>query len=235
VRVQTGDALPLPIRHTNLIFSALFAASLVYLMRRWREKIRASTPLHVVSLTEIFAICGLVASLIYLLSFFEIAFVQSVVSNIDSRHGPARAPPPPAPTAPCALLGSPAAASEKMPEEDEEIVAAVVAGKIPSYMLETRLGDCRRAAGIRREALRRISGREMDGLPLDGFDYASILGQCCELPMGFVQLLVGVAGLLLLDREPFRELGNAFLLSGSSEGIVADGADLAAPASSFIK
>jgi hydroxymethylglutaryl-CoA reductase (NADPH) len=122
-----------------------------------------------------------------------------------------------------------------MPEEDEEIVAAVVAGKISSYMLETRLGDCRRATGIRREALRRITGRKMDGLPLDGFDYASILGQCCELPMGFVQLLVGVAGPLLLDREPFREVGNTFLLSGGSEGIVADGADPAAPASSFIK
>lgn len=97
VRVQAGDALPLPIRHTNLIFSALFAASLVYLMRRWREKIRSSTPLHVVSLAEIFAICGVVACLIYLLSFFGIAFVQSVVSNsddeedfiIDSRHGQA--------------------------------------------------------------------------------------------------------------------------------------------------
>ncbi|CAD6224382.1 unnamed protein product [Miscanthus lutarioriparius] len=207
VRVQAGDALPLPIRHTNLIFSALFAASLVYLMRRWREKIRASTPLDVVSLAEIFAICGLVASLIYLLSFFGIAFVHSVVSNsddeedfiIDSRHKQARAAPPPPAPAPCALLGSPAAAPEKMPEEDEEIVAAVVAGKIPSYVLETRLGDCRRAAGIRREALRRITGRDMDGLPLDGFDYASILGQCCELPVGYVQLPVGVAGPLLLD------------------------------------
>jgi hydroxymethylglutaryl-CoA reductase (NADPH) len=203
VRVQAGDALPLPIRHTNLFFSALFAASLAYLMRRWREKIRASTPLHVVSLAEIFAICGLVASLIYLLSFFGIAFVQSVVSNsddeedylIDARHEPSPTPAP----APCALLGNPAAAPEKMPEEDEEIVAAVVAGKIPSYVLETSLGDCRRAAGIRREALRRITGRDMDGLPLDGFDYASALGQCIEQPVGYVQLPVGVAGPLLLD------------------------------------
>jgi hydroxymethylglutaryl-CoA reductase (NADPH) len=32
--LQAGDALPLPIRHTNLIFSALFAVSLAYLMRR---------------------------------------------------------------------------------------------------------------------------------------------------------------------------------------------------------
>ncbi|KQJ90788.1 3-hydroxy-3-methylglutaryl-coenzyme A reductase 3 [Brachypodium distachyon] len=206
-RVQAGDALPLPIRHTNLIFSALFAASLAYLMRRWREKIRSSTPLHVVGLTEIFAICGLVASLIYLLSFFGIAFVQSVVSNSDDEEedfliasgaGCSQAPPPPAP-APCALLGSPGAGPEKMPAEDEDIVAEVVAGKIPSYVLETRLGDCRRAAGIRREALRRITGREIDGLPLDGFDYASILGQCCEMPVGYVQLPVGVAGPLVLD------------------------------------
>ncbi|XP_047049507.1 3-hydroxy-3-methylglutaryl-coenzyme A reductase 3-like [Lolium rigidum] len=201
-RVQAGDALPLPIRHTNLIFSALFAASLAYLMRRWREKIRTSTPLHVVGLTEIFAICGLVASLIYLLSFFGIAFVQSVVSNSDDEDEDfliaSGQKPAPAPQQ-CALLQSAGAAPEKMPEEDEEIVAGVVAGKIPSYVLETRLGDCRRAAGIRREALRRITGREIDGLPLDGFDYASILGQCCEMPVGYVQLPVGVAGPLVLD------------------------------------
>ncbi|KAL6661788.1 hypothetical protein ACP70R_001172 [Stipagrostis hirtigluma subsp. patula] len=213
-RVQAGDALPLPIRHTNLIFSALFAASLAYLMRRWREKIRSSTPLHVVGLAEMLAIFGLIASLIYLLSFFGIAFVQSIVSSSDDDEDflvgagpPAAAPPPratPAPApAPCALLGSPAAAPEKMPEEDEEIVASVVAGKIPSYVLETRLGDCRRAAGIRREAVRRITGRQIEGLPLDGFDYDSILGQCCELPVGYVQLPVGIAGPLLLDGQRF--------------------------------
>ncbi|KAJ1269136.1 hypothetical protein BS78_07G187700 [Paspalum vaginatum] len=208
-RVQAGDALPLPIRHTNLIFSALFAASLAYLMRRWREKIRSSTPLHVVGLAEMLAIFGLIASLIYLLSFFGIAFVQSIVSSSDDEEdflvgssAPGARAAPSAP-APCALLGSPAAAPEKMPEEDEDIVASVVAGKIPSYVLETRLGDCRRAAGIRREAVRRITGREIEGLPLDGFDYASILGQCCELPVGYVQLPVGIAGPLLLDGQRF--------------------------------
>ncbi|GJN15756.1 hypothetical protein PR202_gb02695 [Eleusine coracana subsp. coracana] len=209
-RVQAGDALPLPIRHTNLIFSALFAASLAYLMPRWREKIRASTPLHVVGTVEMLAIFGLVASLIYLLSFFGIAFVQSIVSSSDDEDEdflvgpspPTHAAPPP----PCALLGSPAAAAaapEKMPEEDEDIVASVVVGKIPSYVLETKLGDCRRAAGIRREAVRRITGRQIEGLPLDGFDYDSILGQCCELPVGYVQLPVGVAGPLLLDGRRF--------------------------------
>ncbi|RLN11440.1 3-hydroxy-3-methylglutaryl-coenzyme A reductase 3-like [Panicum miliaceum] len=39
-----------------------------------------------------------------------------------------------------------------MPEEDKEIVPGVVPGKIPSYVLETRLGDCRRATGIRRSS-----------------------------------------------------------------------------------
>ncbi|GJN03966.1 hypothetical protein PR202_ga21469 [Eleusine coracana subsp. coracana] len=152
-RVQAGDALPLPIRHTNLIFSALFAASL------------------------------------------------ATTTSSSGPNPPTHAAPP----APCALLGNPAAAAapEKMPEEDEDIVASVVAGKIPSYVLETKLGDCRRAAGIRREAVRRITGRQIEGLPLDGFDYDSILGQCCELPVGYVQLPVGVAGPLLLDGHRF--------------------------------
>jgi hydroxymethylglutaryl-CoA reductase (NADPH) len=191
-KVQAGDALPLPIRHTNLIFSLLFAASLAYLMRRWPEKVRASTPLHVVGLYEMLAIFGLIASLIYLLSFFGIAFVQPIVSSSDDDED--------------FLVGSgrPAgAAPEEMPEEDEDVVASVVAGKIPSYVLETKLGDCRRAAGIRREAVRRITGRQIEGLPLDGFDYASILGQCCELPVGYVQLPVGIAGPLLLDGQRF--------------------------------
>jgi hydroxymethylglutaryl-CoA reductase (NADPH) len=191
-KVQAGDALPLPIRHTNLIFSFLFAASLAYLMRRWPERVRASTPLHVVGLYEMLAVFGLIASLIYLLSFFGIAFVQSIVSSNDDDED--------------FLVGSgrPAgAAPEEMPEEDEDVVASVVAGKIPSYVLETKLGDCRRAAGIRREAVRRITGRQIEGLPLDGFDYTSILGQCCELPVGYVQLPVGVAGPLLLDGQRF--------------------------------
>ncbi|KAI4367329.1 hypothetical protein MLD38_023079 [Melastoma candidum] len=37
--------------------------------------------------------------------------------------------------------------------EDEEMVSSVISGKTPSYSLESKLGDCRRAAAIRREAL----------------------------------------------------------------------------------
>ncbi|KAL8483210.1 hypothetical protein ACS0TY_026041 [Phlomoides rotata] len=42
-------------------------------------------------------------------------------------------------------------------ESDEEMVKSVVEGKIPSYALESKLGDCGRAAAIRREALQRIT------------------------------------------------------------------------------
>ncbi|RWW28322.1 hypothetical protein GW17_00007208 [Ensete ventricosum] len=212
-RIQASDALPLPIRHTNLLFSAFFVGSLVFLMRRWREKVRSSIPLHLLGLSEIFAIVGLIASLIYLLSFFGIAFVQSIVSSHDEEDdfllsGPAPAPaapvssPPPAAICPLLCADASAPAPQKSPDvtaDDEEIISSVVAGKTPSYALESRLGDCRRAAGIRREALKRITGRAFEGLPLDGFDYASILGQCCELPVGYVQLPVGIAGPLVLD------------------------------------
>lgn len=84
-------------------------------------------------------------------------------------------------------------------EEDEEIIRSVVDGTIPSYSLESRLGDCKRGAAIRREALQRMTGRSIEGLPIEGFDYESILGQCCEMPVGYVQIPVGIAGPLLLD------------------------------------
>nr|ADJ18178.1 3-hydroxy-3-methylglutaryl coenzyme A reductase [Eucalyptus grandis x Eucalyptus urophylla] len=90
-----------------------------------------------------------------------------------------------------------------MPEEDEEIIKSVVEGKMPSYSLEAKLGDCKRAAAIRREALQRMTGKSLSGLPLEGFDYESILGQCCEMPVGYVQLPVGIAGPLLLDGREY--------------------------------
>ncbi|XP_061352006.1 3-hydroxy-3-methylglutaryl coenzyme A reductase 1-like [Gastrolobium bilobum] len=203
---KASDALPVPLYLTNAIFFTLFFSVAYYLLHRWRDKIRSSTPLHVVTLSEIAAIVSLIASFIYLLGFFGIDFVQSfiarashdvwdldeadVVAVADQRLDfpvdqpvPRLAPPEPS-------ISS---------EEDEEIVKSVVEGATPSYALESRLGDCSRAAAIRREALQRTTGRSLEGLPLEGFDYESILGQCCEMPVGYVQIPVGVAGPLLLD------------------------------------
>jgi len=234
---KASDALPLPLNLTNGLFFTMFFSVMYFLLIRWREKIRNSTPLHVVTLSELAALVSLLASIIYLLGFFGIDFVQSVIygSNEDawdveeeeeeeenekfiieedSRMGAS-----PATTLGCAVPLVPMIPQQptKVPvtekpgplitplstEEDEQIVNSVVEGKVPSYSLESKLGDCKRAASIRREALQRITGKSLEGLPLEGFDYESILGQCCEMPVGYVQIPVGIAGPLLLNGTEF--------------------------------
>ncbi|CAA2982730.1 3-hydroxy-3-methylglutaryl-coenzyme A reductase [Olea europaea subsp. europaea] len=230
---KPSDALPLPLSFTNGLFFTMFFSVMYFLLTRWREKIRNSTPLHVVTLSELAASVSLLASIIYLIGFFGIDFVQSVIyrSNEDawdveeeenekliieddSRMGTS-----PATTLGCAVPVVPLIPQQptKVPvtekpapiitpqssEEDEQIVNSVVEGKVPSYSLESKLGDCKRAASIRREALQRITGKSLEGLPLEGFDYESILGQCCEMPVGYVQIPVGIAGPLLLNGAEF--------------------------------
>ncbi|KAL6963566.1 3-hydroxy-3-methylglutaryl-coenzyme A reductase [Sarracenia purpurea var. burkii] len=232
---KASDALPLPLYLTNGVFFTLFFSVVYYLLIRWREKIRNSTPLHVVTLSEIAAIVTFVASFIYLLGFFGIGFVQSfttrsshdddvwgvdddlehddvdkILLKEDTRSVPCAAAPPPvvdsvpiSPKPKAAILDTTPVPSPPTSEEDEEVIKSVVAGTTPSYALESKLGDCHRAAAIRREALQRITGKSIGGLPLDGFDYQSILGQCCEMPVGYVQIPVGIAGPLLLDGREY--------------------------------
>ncbi|XP_061341712.1 3-hydroxy-3-methylglutaryl-coenzyme A reductase-like [Gastrolobium bilobum] len=205
---------------TNAVFFTLFFTVAYFLLHRWREKIRTSTPLHVVTLSEMVAIVSLIASVVYLMAFFSIGFIlhpflgsrASSDEDLDDddvviAKEDARSPGPcPAAAAP-KLIPLPKIADEKavltLSEEDEETVKAVVSGSIPSYSLESRLGDCRRAAAIRRDAVERMTKKSLEGLPLEGFDYESILGQCCEMPIGFVQIPVGVAGPLLLDGKEY--------------------------------
>ncbi|KAK9987512.1 hypothetical protein SO802_027751 [Lithocarpus litseifolius] len=222
--LKASDALPLPLYLTNAVFFTLFFSVVYFLLTRWREKIRNSTPLHVLNLSEIVAIFAFVASFIYLLGFFGIDFVQSIlrpsadlwanedeiddaqstdesILKEDSRKVPCGAgfdcPPPQIVNK--EIVSPPSLVPTVLSEEDEEIIKSVVKGSTPSYTLESKLGDCKRAAAIRREALQRITRKSLTGLPLEGFDYESILGQCCEMPVGYVQIPVGIAGPLLLD------------------------------------
>ncbi|KAG6438234.1 hypothetical protein SASPL_103171 [Salvia splendens] len=184
---KASDALPLPLYLTNGIFFTLFFSVAYFLLLRWGDKIRNSTPLHILTFSEIAAILCLIASFIYLLCFFGIDFVQSFISKPEEHQQ--------------FILHEdrkPIAAVE-LPQGDEEIVDGVVSGEIPLHSLESRLGDCLRAARIRREAVQRLVGRGLEGLPVEGFDYDSILGQCCEMPVGYVQIPVGIAGPLLLN------------------------------------
>ncbi|KAA8532177.1 hypothetical protein F0562_006681 [Nyssa sinensis] len=218
---KASDALPLPLYLTNGVFFTLFFTVVYYLLVRWREKIRNSTPLHVVTLSEIAAIVTFVASFIYLLGFLGIGLVQpfttrsshddiwgadddedvdEIVLKDDTRTVPCAAAPVDCPLPPPKpKVVDPTPISPPSSEEDEEIIRSVVTGTTPSYVLETKLGDCHRAAAIRREALQRKTEKSLAGLPLNGFDYDSILGQCCEMPVGYIQIPVGIAGPLLLD------------------------------------
>ncbi|XP_072993192.1 3-hydroxy-3-methylglutaryl-coenzyme A reductase 1-like [Typha latifolia] len=192
--LQASDALPLPIRYTNKLVWVLLIASAYHL---WPYTKRLHSPSHHslkgLTFPDLSAVITFLGSLLYLLGFFGIPFVQN-----DDSGNTHFANPPPSPSSQC---------HEKKTQnhpipislDDEDLVRQVLDGKLPSYALESRLGDCTRAARIRREAVRRMTGREMDGLPVDGFDYESILGQCCEMPVGYVQLPVGVAGPLVLN------------------------------------
>lgn len=218
--------VPLSLGISNGVFFTVFFSVTYFLLIRWREKIRNSTPLHVVTMSEIAAIFLFVASFIYLIGFFGMSFVHptpysddeeeeeeidgdvnEIVRKEDSRV-----------TSCGAALDCESDEVVKhvikkdlehlptetvVTEEDEEVIKAVVSGKTPSYSLESKLGDCKRAAFIRRVALERITGKSLDGLPLEGFDYESILGQCCEMPVGYVQIPVGIAGPMLLDGQEF--------------------------------
>ncbi|KAB5561686.1 hypothetical protein DKX38_006643 [Salix brachista] len=238
---KASDALPLPLYITNALFFTVFFSVVYFMLARWREKIRNSTPLHILTFPEIVAIFAFITSFIYMLGFFGIDFIQSLILRPspdvwgthddeedeedllieDARKVPCgqaldcAAPSPPLKLAvepvvvvvPSPLL-KPKAVDEipfptTLTEEDEEIISSVVAGRTPSYSLESKLGDCKRAVAIRREALQRITSKSLSGLPLDGLDYESILGQCCEMPIGYVQIPVGVAGPLLLDGKEY--------------------------------
>lgn len=207
--LKASDAVAVPVYLTNAFFFTVFFSVVYFLLLRWREKIRNSTPLHVVSLSDIGAIVTFVASFIYLVGFFGTGFVQSIiiprvpVDEDDEEEFDQVMVKEDSPKLPCAAA-APKSDDDILKKievsgDDEEIIKSVVEGKIPSYALESKLGDCYRAAAIRREALQRITGKSLEGLPLEGLDYESILGQCCEMPVGYVQIPVGIAGPLLLD------------------------------------
>ncbi|KAB8388285.1 hypothetical protein FH972_024761 [Carpinus fangiana] len=177
---SASDALPLPLYLTNAVFFTLFFSKLYLLLMRWHEKIRNSNPLHVVALV------ALVTSFIYLLGFFGIDFVQSIfrpsayvwAAEYDKNDNKEVIIEEDVRKVPCSFdcaPPTPQVVETLASEDDEEIIKAVVARTTPSYSLETRLGDCKRAAVIRREVVQRVTGKSLARLPLEGFDYQSIL------------------------------------------------------------
>eukprot|EP00898_Chlorokybus_atmophyticus_P002035 jgi/Chlat1/2832/Chrsp187S02976 len=209
-RIMAGDVLPLPLWFTNKTFIVLFVVASYYLLRRWREKIRTSAPLHILTWMELLAIIAELGSFIYLIGFFGIAYVQNIISkhadgeDVDE-HSHHEEPHlqkhtvvlPPA-RKPLQLDGRPL-----REQSDEALACAVHDGHVPSHLLEKELDDCTRAVRVRRRAVELSTGRSLEGMPISGFDYRSALGACCEMVIGHVQVPVGVAGPLRLDGEDF--------------------------------
>ncbi|GAM27140.1 hypothetical protein SAMD00019534_103150 [Acytostelium subglobosum LB1] len=84
---------------------------------------------------------------------------------------------------------------------NEEILAKTECGDIPLYKLEVELGDCSRAVEIRRMALEKKLDKTIEEIPHLSYDFAKVLGACCENVIGYVPIPVGTAGPLLLNNE----------------------------------
>ncbi|CAD6977906.1 unnamed protein product [Tilletia controversa] len=85
---------------------------------------------------------------------------------------------------------------------DEEVIHLAQRGKIPAYALEKTLQDFERAVRIRRALISRASNTktlEMSLLPHAAYDYAQVMGACCENVIGYMPLPVGIAGPLNID------------------------------------
>lgn len=89
---------------------------------------------------------------------------------------------------------------------DAEIMLLVDAKLIPSYQLETLLGDPERGVKIRRLLLARDSNCKtiLSNLPFTNYDYKLVMGACCENVIGYMPIPLGVAGPLLLDNKRYH-------------------------------
>lgn len=87
---------------------------------------------------------------------------------------------------------------------DEEVILLVQKGKLAAYALEKTLQNHQRAVRIRRAVISRSSitkTLEHSLLPLNDYDYAQVMGACCENVVGFMPLPLGIAGPLNIDGQ----------------------------------
>nr|AOV86533.1 HMG-CoA reductase [Penicillium brevicompactum] len=104
---------------------------------------------------------------------------------------------------------------------DEDVVSLSLRGKIPGYALEKSLKDCTRAVKVRRSIISRTPATadithmlEASKLPYENYDWARVLGACCENVIGFMPVPVGVAGPLVLDGKSY------FIPMATTEGVL---------------
>ncbi|XP_061913427.1 3-hydroxy-3-methylglutaryl-coenzyme A reductase-like isoform X1 [Entelurus aequoreus] len=88
---------------------------------------------------------------------------------------------------------------------DCEVMSLVASRGIPNYKLESVLETPERGVAIRREMLssKLPVASALSSLPYKDYDYAKVMGTCCENVIGYMPVPVGVAGPLLLDDQQF--------------------------------
>lgn len=87
---------------------------------------------------------------------------------------------------------------------DEEIIHLIQKAHIEPHGLEKILRDFERAVHIRKIVISRASktqSLETSQLPVADYDYARVLGACCENVIGYMPIPVGVAGPMLIDQK----------------------------------
>ncbi|TEB34562.1 hypothetical protein FA13DRAFT_1685001 [Coprinellus micaceus] len=90
---------------------------------------------------------------------------------------------------------------------DEEVILLVDRGKVAPYALEKLFGmdELERAVRIRRAVVcqypRGSNTKTLEGsnIPYEDYDYAQVLGACCENVIGYVPVPLGIAGPLKID------------------------------------
>jgi hydroxymethylglutaryl-CoA reductase (NADPH) len=104
---------------------------------------------------------------------------------------------------------------------DAELVSLTLRGKIPGHALEKTLGDTTRAVKIRRSVVSRTPATQLTTallekslLPYENYDYAQVLGACCENVIGYMPLPLGVAGPMIIDGQQY------YLPMATTEGVL---------------
>ena len=115
------------------------------------------------SLVEILALLSFLDSFSYLLGFFGITFVQNIIArtlDIENECNDNRKS-----SSPVSQQSPQLQCCDKVIDSncDEDIALFVVNGSVASHSLESRLGDCKRAASVRRKVVEIITGNYLEG------------------------------------------------------------------------
>ncbi|CAG2104702.1 unnamed protein product, partial [Medioppia subpectinata] len=88
---------------------------------------------------------------------------------------------------------------------DSEIQYLVDKQHLPSYKLESILGNAERGVAIRRKLIEKSSDRMgiLKNVPYTHYDYSLVMGACCENVIGYIPVPLGVAGPLLLNKKQY--------------------------------